>query len=80
MFVSLQAGFSKHSCSNIKRNMVGKYVNTVHDKSLRKHAYSNILKNLQPKKENFQIKKNDIFHISVQNTDCWYSLEPPRLA
>ena len=31
------------------------------------------------KKENFQIKKSDIFHISAQNIDCGYSLEPPRL-
>ena len=46
--------------------------------SLRKHAYSNILKILQPKKENFQIKNSDIFHISAQNIDCGYSLEPPR--
>ena len=30
-----------------------------------------------PKKENFQIKKSDIFHISAQNIDCGYSLEPP---
>ena len=46
--------------------------------SLRKHAYSNILKILQPKKENFQIKNSDIFHISAQNIYCGYSLEPPR--
>ena len=46
--------------------------------SLRKHAYSNILKILQPKKENFQIKNSDIFHTSAQNIDCGYSLEPPR--
>ena len=46
--------------------------------SLRKHAYSNILKILPPKNENFQIKKSDIFHISDQNIDCEYSLEPPR--
>ena len=26
----------------------------------------------------FQIKKCDIFHISAQNIDCGYSLEPPR--
>ena len=46
---------------------------------LRKHAYSNILKSLQPKKEIFQIKNNLIFsHISAQNIDCVYSLEPPR--
>ena len=42
------------------------------------NAYSNILKNLQPKKEKFQIKNSDIFHISSQNIDCGYSLEPPR--
>ena len=28
--------------------------------------------------ENIQIKNSDIFHISVQNIDCGYSLEPPR--
>ena len=46
--------------------------------SLRKHAYSNILKILQPKEENFQIRNSDIFHISAQNIHCVYSLEPPR--
>ena len=46
--------------------------------SLRKHAYSNILKILQPNKENFQIKNSDIFYISAQNIDCGYWLEPPR--
>ena len=45
---------------------------------LRKHAYSNILKILPPKNENFQIKNSDIFHVSAQNIDCGYSLEPPR--
>ena len=45
--------------------------------SLRKHAYLNILKNLPPKNENFQIKNSDIFHISAQKLDCGYSLEPP---
>ena len=30
------------------------------------------------KPENFQIKNSDIFHISAQNIDCGYSLEPPR--
>ena len=28
--------------------------------------------------ENFQIKISDILHISAQNIDCGYSLEPPR--
>ena len=30
------------------------------------------------KRENFQIKHSEIFHISDQNIDCGYSLEPPR--
>ena len=38
---------------------------------LRKQAYSNILKNLAPTDKN-----SDICHISAQNTDCGYSLEP----
>ena len=46
-------------------------------KTLRKHTYSNTLKILHPKKENFQVKNSDIFHISVQNIDCGYLLEPP---
>ena len=46
--------------------------------SLRKHAYSNILKISSPKTESFQIKNSDIFHISAQNVDCGYSLESPR--
>ena len=46
--------------------------------ALRKHAYSNVQKNLTPKNENFQIKISDIFHISAQNIDYGYSLEPPR--
>ena len=46
--------------------------------TLRKHAYSNILKILPPKNGNFQKKKSDIFNFSAQNIDCGYSLEPPR--
>ena len=46
--------------------------------SLRKHAYSNILRILPSKNENFQIKNSDIVLISAQNMDCGYSLEPPR--
>ena len=35
-------------------------------------------KNSPPKTEIFQVKNFDIFHISAQNIDCEYSLEPPR--
>ena len=47
-------------------------------KTLRKHVYSNILEISPPKKLIFPIKNSDIFHISAQNIDCGYSLEPPR--
>ena len=42
------------------------------------NAYSNILRILQSKKENFQIKNSDVFHIFAQNIDFGYPLEPPR--
>ena len=47
-------------------------------KALQKRAYSNILKILLPKKENFEIKNSDFFSTPAQNIDCGYSLEPPR--
>ena len=53
-------------------------VGSQHGFTLRKHAYSNILKILPPNNENFQIKNSDIFQILAQNIDCGYSLEPPR--
>ena len=46
--------------------------------SFRKHAYSKIMKILPPKNENFQIKILIFFHISAQNIDCGYLLEPPQ--
>ena len=46
--------------------------------ALRKHAYSNVYKISPQKTEKFQIKTSDIFHISAQNIDCEYPLEPPR--
>ena len=36
------------------------------------------IENFNPKTENFKLKNSDIFHISVQNIDYRYSLEPPR--
>ena len=36
------------------------------------------IENFTTKNENFQVKKSDIIHISAQNIDCGYSLEPPR--
>ena len=34
--------------------------------------------NVTTKNENFQIKNSDSVHISAQNIDCGYPLEPPR--
>ena len=50
---------------------------------IRKHVCPNILKILQPKRENFQKKKkkkkkSDICHLSAPNIDSRYSLDPPR--
>ena len=50
----------------------------MHDLSLRKHTYSNILKILPPKIGKFSDKNLIFFHISAQNIDFGYSLEPPR--
>ena len=47
-------------------------------KPLRQHAYSNILKILPPKTENFQIKNSEIFHHSAQNIDLGGSNEYPQ--
>ena len=55
-----------------------KNINEHIQETLRKHAYSSILKISQSKTENFQINDSDIFHISAQNLDYGYSLEPPR--
>ena len=56
----------------------GSYFSFYNEMTLGKHAYSNILKISPPKTEDFQMKNSDIFHISAQNIDCGYSLEPPR--
>ena len=36
------------------------------------------IENFTTKTTKFSDKKSDIFHISAQNKDCGYSLEPPR--
>ena len=38
----------------------------------------NYTENFSTKKWKFSDKNSDIFHISAQNIDCGYSLEPPR--
>ena len=65
------------SNSNSREPLATFYGSHTHS-ALRKHAYSNILKILQPKPEIFSDKYVFFFHISAQNIDCGYSLEPPR--
>ena len=62
-------GFVTTFCAKRKKWAVSEYLKI----SLRQHAYSNILKILPPKNENFQLKNPNIFHISAQNIDCGYS-------
>ena len=55
------------------------YRNLVDSLTFRKHAYSNIMRILPPKRnENFQKKNSGSFHISSQNIDCGYFFEPPQ--
>ena len=54
------------------------FISELTEHSLQKHAYSNMLKILSPKNENFQIKNSDIFHISAQNIIYGCSLELPQ--
>ena len=49
-----------------------------HVGTLRKHAYSNILKILPPKNGNFSDKKSDFFIFLLKNIDCGYLLELPQ--
>ena len=67
-------------CTAVRADLSHRYPYTSrrHNFTLRKHAHSNILKILSPKNEKNQIKNSNIFHVSAQNIDCEYSLEPPR--
>ena len=53
-------------------NTLYQFIKPFLDNTLRKHAYSNILKILLPKQRKFSDKNSDIFHISAQNRDCEY--------
>ena len=54
--------------SQSKTNFLKSYQST----ALRKHAFSNILRILTLKNENFQMKNSGSFQISAQNIDCGY--------
>ena len=46
--------------------------------TLRKHAFSKVLKILPPKNEKVQTKESDTFYSSAESITGRYSLEPPR--
>ena len=47
-------------------------------KDITKTRLFKYIENFTTKKGIFSDKNSDIFHISPQNIDCGYSLEPPR--
>ena len=67
--------YIKFYCRKLQRNNWIRYLKLI----ITKTRLFKYIENFTHKKmANFQIKKSDIFHISVQNIDCGYSLEPPR--
>ena len=46
--------------------------------SITKTCLFKYIENFTSKNWRFSEKKSDIFHISAQNIDCGYSLEPPQ--
>ena len=54
------------------------FCKNVREFSITKTCLFKYTENFTTKNENFQIKKSNIFHISTQNIDCGYLLEPPR--
>ena len=53
------------------------YFNEIH-KIITKTRLFKYIENFTSKKWKISDKNADIFHISAQNIDCGYSLEPPR--
>ena len=50
----------------------------MHYYSITKTRLLKYTENFTTKNWKFSDKNSDIFHISAQNIDCGYSLEPPR--
>ena len=79
----------KARLGNIKDKTEASYETTVAQRNKNELKYKRLgtiimktrlikyIENLPPKTENFQIKNSGSFHISAQNVDCGYSLEPP---
>ena len=64
---------SRRTCAVAKHYLLSRY--SMHYENMPIQIYRKF--HLQ-KHGIFRIKKNDIFHISAQNIDCGYLLEPPH--
>ena len=79
---NLDAALSKVKVSKVKVTVNG-VQRTIKIKNKQQKHYENTpiqiyWEFLPPKNENFQMKNSGSFHISAQNIDCGYSLEPPH--
>ena len=54
------------------------YPDNLTPKLITKTRLFKYIENFTTKNYKFSDKKSDIFHISTQNIDCGYLLEPPR--
>ena len=70
--------FISHTFSALERQyfMIAAFPGYLH--SITKTNLFKYIKKIITKKWKFLDKKSDICHISAQNIDCGYSLEPPR--
>ena len=80
-----QSNRSVWSICNLLITYITFCVQNVNQKRIKRNGFTFITKTHLFKytenfttKKNFQIKNSDIFHISTQNIDCGYLLEPPR--
>ena len=67
--------FQLSTCNNLTHQYFGDDMKLTHYENTPIQIY---WKFYNQKLANFQIKNSNIFHISAQNIDCGYSLEPPR--
>ena len=66
------------ACDSVTSDSDTKVIMPCHLNITKTRPFKYIKKISPPKTENFQIKNSEIFHISAQNIDYGYSLEPPR--
>ena len=66
-------------CVEADRRLCWYYCRVCSFRRITKTRLFKYIKNFSTKHWKFSDKNSDIFHISAQNNDCGYSIEPPRL-